>query len=75
MVISSIFFGCSQIGTLEIPGKSIIVKSGQVFENIFIIRGLSSIFLLFPQTLSWNLIIISFTFERSVIFSFLFLSL
>ena len=31
-VISSIFSGCLPTGTLVIPGKSIIVKSGHVLE-------------------------------------------
>jgi hypothetical protein len=76
-VISRMFDGWSDpkliiiipwIGILVIPGRSIKVKSGHVFEYMFNLIGLFTIFLFFPATFSVNSIIFSFTIEKSVNF-------
>ena len=71
LVISSIFFGWFPTGTLDMPGKSMIVKSGHVWEYILSIKGSSIIFLLFPQVWFVNSVIFSFIMEKSVILLFI----
>jgi len=53
--------GYPSIGILVIPGKSTNVKSGHVCEYTDRTRGLSTIYLFVPQTLSVKKFIVSFT--------------
>lgn len=70
LVIYLIFVGCSlpAIGILVIPGKSIKVKSGHVYEYIVKIIGSSTIFFLEPATLSVKSSIVFLTVEKSLNF-------
>jgi len=58
------------MGILVKPGKSIIVKFGQLDEYMFNIIALSTMFLFFPQTLSVSSSIDYLTLEKSTIFYF-----
>jgi len=70
LVISSILSGYPELckGIRVIPGKSTKVRSGPVLENIVMIIGILTMFLLVPATLSVNSIIFSRTKLKSVNF-------
>lgn len=70
-VICSIFFGCSEPdnGIRVIPGKSIIVRSGHVEENIDKTMGFAIMFFFVPASRSVISLILVRTLSNSVIFS------
>lgn len=72
LVIYSILSGWSEplIGIRVIPGKSTSVRSGQVWEYTLKTIGLSTIFLLVPQTLSVKNSIVLLTSLKSVNYLF-----
>lgn len=68
LVIYSILASWPSIGILVIPGKSIMVKSGHVWEYTVNTIGLSTIFLVLPAILSVKNSIVDFTSRKSVNF-------
>ena len=65
-VIFSMLSGWSAMAIRVIPGKSIRVRSGQVWEYTCRTMGLSMMFLLLPQSLSVRPLILSRTSEKFV---------
>jgi len=72
LVIYSMLSGWSEpaIGILVIPGKSTMVRSGQVCENTVNTIGLSMMFFDLPQILSVKKLMVSFTSLKLVNFLF-----
>lgn len=67
VVTSNMLFAWPSIGILVKPGRSIIVKFGQLEEYISKMIGKSMIFLRFPHTFSVNFSIDYLTFAKFVI--------
>ena len=68
LVIYSIFASWPSIGILVIPGRSIIVKSGHVWEYTVSTIGLSTIFFVLPAILSVKNSMVDLTSRKSVNF-------
>ena len=68
-VTSKMFSSCPSIGIRVRPGKSMIVRLGQLAEYTSRMIGLSMMFLRFPQTLSVSIYMLYLTFVKLVIFS------